>query len=163
YGAVVPIVLLKFFGADAAGIFALAGRLTVAATMAQDALVLPILSGGAMVFASGVTETIRLFFRKSFKAMLAATAPALAFVSVFGATVIYAWTGQGDPKIRAAIAIVSAATLLRGVSFLQLILYRASGKALLDNVRQVLRVIVILIVGFFGMRLGFNGVLAGMA
>ena len=42
---VVPIVLLKFFGAEAAGMFALASRLTTSALIGQDALALPILSG----------------------------------------------------------------------------------------------------------------------
>jgi O-antigen/teichoic acid export membrane protein len=163
YGAVVPIVLLKFFGADAAGIAALTGRLTSSVLIAQDALVLPILSGGAMVFASGSTETIRLFFGKSFKVTLAAALPPLAFVSAFGTSMIYAWTGQIDPKIRTAIWLTALAALLKAVSLLQLILYRASGRAVLDNIRQVLRIVAILIVAYFGRSLGFEGVLAGMA
>ena len=163
YGAVVPMVLLKFFGADAAGIAALAGRLTGAALIAQDALAFPILSGGAMVFASGSTETLRLFLGKSFKVTLAAAVPPLAFVCAFGTSMIYAWTGQTDPKFRMAIWLVALAALLRAVSLLQLILYRASGRAVLDNIRQVLRIIVILIVAYFGRSLGFEGVLAGMA
>jgi O-antigen/teichoic acid export membrane protein len=163
YGAVVPIVLLKFFGADAAGIVALAGRLTTSALIGQEALALPILSGGTMVFASGSTERLRLFLAKSFKATFATAVPPLAFVCVFGTTMIYAWTGQANPQFRLAIWLVGFAALQKAVSLLQLILYRASGKALLDNIRQVLRIIVILIVAYFGRRLGFFGVLGGMA
>jgi hypothetical protein len=58
---------------------------------------------------------------------------------------------------------VAAAALFKALSLLQLVLYRASGRALLDNIRQVLRIVVILIVAFFSKRLGFEGVLAGMA
>jgi O-antigen/teichoic acid export membrane protein len=163
YGSVVPIVLLKFFGADAVGIASLAQRLVAAALIAQDSLILPILSGAAMVFASGSRETLRLFLGKSFKVTLAAALPPLAFVSSFGASMIYAWTGQADPKFRLAVTLISLAALLNALSLLQLVLYRASGRAMLDNIRQVLRIIAILIVAFFAGRLGFEGVLAGMA
>lgn len=163
YGAILPIVLLKFFGAGAAGVFAVASRVVTSALIAQDALVLPLLSGGTMVFASGSTEQVRLFLAKSFKVTLAAAVPPLAFVAAFGTVMIYAWTGEADPKFRMALWLTALAALLKAVSLLQLILYRASGKALLDNVRQVLRIAAILVVAFFGRTIGFNGVLAGMA
>jgi O-antigen/teichoic acid export membrane protein len=163
YGAILPVVLLKFFGAEAAGVFAVAYRVVTSALIAQDALVLPILSGGTMVFASGSTEQVRLFLAKSFKATLAAALVPLAFVAAFGTAMIFAWTGEADPRFRAAIWLTALAALLKAISLLQLILYRASGRALLDNIRQVLRIAVILAVAYFGRRIGFNGVLAGMA
>lgn len=163
YGAVLPIVLLKFFGAESAGVAAVAGRLVTASLIAQDALLLPILSGGTVIFTSGSVERIRLFLSKSFKVNLATSLPPLAFVSAFGANIIFAWTGQADPRFRTAIWLIALSQFLRALSLLQLILYRASGKALLDNIRQVLRIIVILVVAFCGRSLGFDGVLAGMA
>ena len=163
YGAILPIVLLKFFGAEAAGVFAVAFRVITSALIAQDALVLPILSGGTMVFASGSTEQVRLFLAKSFKVTLAAALLPLAFVAAFGSAMIFAWTGQADPRFRAALWLTALAALLKAISLLQLILYRASGRALLDNIRQVLRIAVILVVAWFGRSIGFNGVLAGMA
>jgi O-antigen/teichoic acid export membrane protein len=163
YGAILPIVLLKFFGAEAAGVFAVAARVVTSALIAQDALVLPILSGGTMVFASGSTEQVRLFLAKSFKVTLAAALPPLTFVAAFGTAMIFAWTGEADPKFRVAIWLTALAAFLKAISLLQLILYRASGRALLDNIRQVLRIAAILVVAFFGRRLGFDGVLAGMA
>jgi O-antigen/teichoic acid export membrane protein len=162
YGAILPIVILKVFGAANAGIFALAGRVVGSALVAQDALVLPILSGGTMVFASGSSERIRLFLAKSFKVTLAASFLPLACVAAFGAAVIFAWTGQNDPEFRMAIWLSAIAALLKSISLLQLILYRASGRALLDNIRQVLRIAAILVVALFSRSLGFNGVLAGM-
>ena len=163
YRAIVPIALLKFFGAEAAGIFALAGRLTSSALIAQDALALPILSGGTMVFTAGSAESLKLFFAKSFKVTIATTLPPLAFVCAFGAPMIYAWTGAVNRQFRLAILLVSLAALPKAVSLLQLVLYRASGRALHDNISQAIRIVVILIVAYFGRRLGFYGVLGGMA
>ncbi len=77
--------------------------------------------------------------------------------------VILAWTAEADPRFRTVVLLVAFAALLKAISLLQLILYRASGKALLDNIRQVLRIVTILIVAFFGRRVGFNGLLVGMA
>lgn len=163
YRTIVPIALLKYFGAEAAGIFALAGRLTSSALIAQDALALPILSGGTMVFTAGSLESMRLFFAKSFKVTIAATLPPLAFVCAFGSTMIYAWTGETNPRFRLAILLVSLAALPKAVSLLQLVLYRASGRALHDNISQIIRIVIVLTVAAFAVRLGFYGVLAGMA
>lgn len=163
YGAILPIALLKFFGAEAAGVFAVAYRVVTSALIGQDALVLPILSGGTMVFASGSAEQAKLFLAKAFKVTLAAALLPLAFVATFGTAVIFAWTGQADPKFRVAILLTALAAFLKAISLLQLVLYRAAGRALLDNIRQVLRIGAILVVAFFGRAIGFNGVLAGMA
>jgi O-antigen/teichoic acid export membrane protein len=163
YRAIVPIALLKYFGAEAAGIFALAGRLTTSALIAQDALALPILSGGTMVFTAGSVENLKLFFAKSFKVTIAATLPPLAFVCSFCMTMSYAWTVETNPQFRVAIFLVSLAALPKAVSLLQLVLYRASGRALHDNISQAIRIVIVLIVAFFSSRLGFYGVLAGMA
>jgi O-antigen/teichoic acid export membrane protein len=163
YGAVLPIMILRVFGAVAAGVFAVAARVVGSALIAQDALVLPILSGGTLVFTSGSVERIKLFLAKSLKVTLAASMPPLACVAVFGATLILAWTGQSDPLFKAAIWFCAVAALFKAVSLFQLILYRASGRALLDNIRQVLRIAAIFMVAIFSRKLGFTGVLAGMA
>lgn len=163
YGAVVPLVLLKFFGATAAGIFAVSTRLVTSALIAQDALILPILSGGALVFASQDLAQIRSFLAKAFKMALALTIPPLALVCAFGPTMVMAWTGQSAPEFMRAIWLTAIAGQFRAISLLQLVLYRATGRALLDNIRQVLRIVIILVVAQFQGRLGFDGVLAGMA
>ena len=163
YGAVVPLVLLKFFGAASAGVFAVSNRLVTSALIAQDALILPLLSGGTVVFASQSHERTTVFLAKAFKLTLALTVLPLAIVSVFGNTMVLAWTGQSDPEFRTAIWLTALAGLFKAVSLLQLILYRATGKALFDNIRQVLRIMVILCVAFLHTFLGFTGVLWGMA
>jgi len=163
YGAILPIVLLRFFGAAAAGVFAVATRVVTSALIAQDALIVPILSGGTMIFATGSRERVRLFLAKSFKVTLAVALGPLAFVCAFGTTMIFAWTGEVDSRFRMVLWLASLAALLKAVSLLQLVLYRASGRALLDNIRQVLRIVTILIVAFFGRDVGFTGMLGGMA
>jgi O-antigen/teichoic acid export membrane protein len=162
YGAIWPIILLKFFGADSAGVVAVAGKVVATALIAQDALVLPILSGGTMVFASGSSERMRLFLAKSFKMTLMTSLPPLAFVCMFGVKMVLAWTGQITPLFTAAIWLTALGAFFKAISLLQLILYRSTGKALLDNVRQVLRIVATLIVAFFAKDIGFVGVLIGM-
>ncbi len=163
YGLLVPVILLKHFGADIAGTYAVITRLLVAALMAQDALIVPLLSGGALIFASGSAERIRRFFRKAFKTTMAVTLPPLAFLSAFGALLIFAWTGQTGPEFRTAIWLVCLGGLFSATSRLQLILYRASGKTLHDNIRQAFRLAVLGVIGVLSGRLGFYGVLACLA
>ena len=45
YGMLLPVIVLKYFGAEVAGVFAVATRLVTAVLMGQDALILPLLSG----------------------------------------------------------------------------------------------------------------------
>jgi O-antigen/teichoic acid export membrane protein len=163
YVAILPIFILRFFGAEAAGVYAVASRVASSALVAQDALLLPILSGGAVVFASGSIERIRSFLEGSFKAMLTAALPPLAFASAFGSTMVLAWTGETGRFFGIAVSLVSLASLLKAVSLLQLVLYRTTGRALLDNIRQVLRIVILLIVAILGRRIGFYGVLTGLA
>jgi O-antigen/teichoic acid export membrane protein len=163
YLAILPVFILKFFGADSAGVYAVATRVTTAALVAQDALAIPILSGGTVVFASGSAERMRRFLERSFKAMVAVTLPPLAFVSVFGSIIVLAWTGESGPYFGVAIALVSLAGLFKAISLLQLVLYRTTGRALMDNIRQLLRIVILLIVVLMGRRIGFYGLLAGLA
>ena len=52
YYLFLPVLVLKYFGAETAGVYAVAVRLVTAALMGQDALILPLLSGGTIMFAS---------------------------------------------------------------------------------------------------------------
>jgi hypothetical protein len=95
--------------------------------------------------------------------MVAVTLPPLAFVSVFGSIIVLAWTGESGPYFGVAIALVSLAGLFKAISLLQLVLYRTTGRALMDNIRQLLRIVILLIVVLMGRRIGFYGLLAGLA
>jgi O-antigen/teichoic acid export membrane protein len=163
YVAIIPITVLRVFGAETAGVFALAVRLVQSSLMLPDAFLQPILSGGTMVYASGSVEAMRVLIAKSFKATLGLSLFPLAFISVFGTTMVLAWTGQADPSFQVALWLLSGAGLCSAFSLLALVLYRVSGRALLDNIRQGLRIAVLLVVAVFARRLGFFGVLVGLA
>lgn len=163
YAMLLPVTILKFFGTDIAGVYALALRLCGAAVMGLDAMILPILSSGTMIFSSGSSERMRRFVKGSFKLTLAIAAAPLAFVAVFGPLLVRAWTGQANPEFRIAIALTCLGVLFSGISRVQLILYRAAGNALHDNIRQAFRLGVLLVLAVVGARIGFYGVLVGLA
>jgi len=163
YGMLVPVTMLRYFGAEIAGIYAVATRLVGAALMGQDALILPLLSGGALIFASGSAERMERFLRKSFKVTFAVTLLPVAFVATFGSLLVLGWTGQSSPEFRITIWLACLAAAFNAISRLQLILYRASGNALHDNIRQAFRLGVLALLAIFGRAVGFYGVLLGLA
>ena len=163
YGAIVPIAVLRAFGAETAGVFAIVGRLQSSAAMLPDAMMLPILSGGAKVFATGSVDDMRRLIAKAIKVMLVLTLFPLSFMAVFGPQILYAWTGTTNPVYMLALCLLGAAVLFGSMSLLGLVLYRVSGKALLDNIRQVIRITIVLAVGLSVRHLGFAGALAGLA
>jgi O-antigen/teichoic acid export membrane protein len=163
YAAILPVTILREFGAAASGIYAIALRLAGSAAMLPEAFLHPILSGGSMVYASGHVEGMRRLISKSYKMTLALSLFPLAFLSAFGMPLVYAWTGQVDTSFRKALILVSMTMLFGSFSMLGLVLYRVSGRALLDNVRQVLRILTLLIIAFMARKIGFYGVLGGWA
>jgi len=163
YGMLVPVTILRYFGAEIAGIYAVATRLVGAALMGQDALILPLLSGGTVMFASGSIDRVERFLRKSFKATFAVTLFPLAFIATFGSLIVLAWTGQRSPEFRITIGLTCLAAAFNAISRLQLILYRASGNALHDNIRQAFRLGVLVVLAVFGGAIGFYRVLMGLA
>ena len=76
---------------------------------------------------------------------------------------VYVWTGQSIPTLRVTLWLVCIAGFFSTFSILGLVLYRVSGKALLDNIRQVLVIVILLFIAVFARKLGFYGVLAGLA
>ena len=162
YGAILPVAILRSFGATAAGVVALAGRLVSPVLMCQSAFLLPILSSGAMIYASGVTERMHILLSKSYKVMLGVTLIPLGLIAAFGTYAIEAWTGQSSPLFRETLWLSCLACVFQALSLLGLVLYRASGRALLDSVREVLRIVTLLAITIFAQRLGFYGLLSGM-
>jgi O-antigen/teichoic acid export membrane protein len=163
YVSILPVAVLRVFGADEAGIYAVATRLVMSAVMLSDAFLVPILSGGAMVFASGSPEAMQRLIAKSFKITLGLCLFPLAFIAAFGPKMVFAWTGQMDSSLRVALWLVCGAGFFQAFSVLGLVLYRVSGKALLDNIRQVLRIVCLLVIAACARDWGFYGVLAGLA
>lgn len=162
YVSILPVAVLRVFGADAAGIYAVATRLVMSAVMLSDAFLVPILSGGAMVYASGSQDEMRKLITKSFKITLGLCLFPLVFIAAFGPTMVFAWTGQADSSLQVALWLVCAAGFFQAFSVLGLVLYRVSGNALLDNIRQALRIACLLSIVTFARHWGFYGVLAGL-
>lgn len=162
YASLLPFAILRSFGATSAGVYAVVTRVVTAATLFHEAFLPPILSGGTMVYASGNADRMGAFLTKAFKATLVLSLLPLGFVATFGTTLAYAWTGETAPASHMAFALVCIRCMFSAFSLLALVLYRASGKTVLDNVRQVLRILVVLGVVFLAPKLGFYGVLAGM-
>lgn len=162
YASILPIACLKCFGPEAAGVYAIAARVVNSALIGQNALVLPILSGGALIFASGSTERIKEFISKSYRVTLAVALPPIGFVCAFGTVFVFVWTGEVGPRFATAIWLTAIAGLLQALSLLQLILYRASGRALMDGVSRALRIGVIIGVALFAKTVGFKGLLVGI-
>jgi O-antigen/teichoic acid export membrane protein len=163
YASIIPFMVLRAFGATESGVYAVVSRVVTSAYVLLDAFLPPILSSGAMVYASGLTERMKTLLIKAFKVTLALSLFPLGFIAVFGPTMAYAWTGQMDPSFRSAFLWVALTGIFRSFSLLSLVLYRVSGKAIMDNVRQVIRILIILVTVLFGKELGFNGMLAGLA
>ena len=162
YAAILPVTVLKFFGAEAAGIYAIATRLSTAALLPQESVLLPLLSGGSMIYGSGSGENMRLLLSKAFKVVVALSLLPLAFIASFSRPIVLAWTGQVDSTLDVAMWLICIAGLFKAVAVLELVLYRISGKAFIDNVRQVLRIAILLGLSAFGAQLGFQGILAGL-
>jgi O-antigen/teichoic acid export membrane protein len=162
YGAIMPIAILRVFGANESGVLALANRLITPVFMCMYAFMLPILSGGAMVYASGSVEKMRELLTKSFKVTLAMNLIPLALIAAFGTYLIQAWTGETDPTLRAVLWITCLSALFQSFALLGLVMYRVSGKAVMDNIREVLRIVVILPFAIFAHRLSLLSVLGGI-
>ncbi len=163
YVSILPITLLRTFGAESAGIYAVANRFVSSVLMVPDALLIPVLSGGTMVYASGKMEDMQRVISKAFKVTLGLSLFPLAFLSLFGAGVVTAWTGQVNPAFPRVLPLVALSGLFYALSLLQLVLYRISGRASMDNIRQALRILVLFSLSVFAPRLGFYGVLGGLA
>jgi O-antigen/teichoic acid export membrane protein len=163
YGAITPIAVLRSYGPDQAGILAIANRLVSPVMMCMYAFLLPMLSRSAMLFASGTSQEMQSLLNKSFKVTLGLTLLPLALVCAFGTHVIAAWTGQTSASFRPALWLLSLQILFQAFSLLGLVLYRATGKAMWDNIRELLRILTLIPVVYFARELGFLGVLGGLA
>jgi len=163
YVSILPFAILRSFGATESGVYAIITRVVGSAAMIQEAFLPSILSGGAMVFASGSNERLKFLLSKSFKATMGLSILPLGFIALFGNLMAYAWTGQSDSSFTIAFCLICLTSLFKAFSLLAVVLYRTSGKAVLDNLRQIIRIAIILCVVWFSPLLGFYGVLTGLA
>lgn len=166
YNAIVPVTLLRTCGADASGIYAIASRLLQPVTTLQEAFLLPVLSGASGFLASTAKRSahhIHDLLATCYKITLSLTILPLSFISAFGTLIVLAWTGQTDQHFRQALWLVALSSLFSGISMISVVLYRASGRGLLDTIREGLRLVTLLTCAYFTSALGFYGVLGGLA
>ena len=161
YSAILPVAVLKFYGASAAGVIALASRVVAAALLPQGALLQPVLSGGSFVYASATPERMRLFALKSFKATWALSFVPLAFVGCFGSMMVMAWTGQSAASLPEILLLLCLGGLFRSFSSVARVLYRVSGRSLMDNAQLLSMLLILGCVCAFGKQLGLIGMVAG--
>ncbi|HVB85951.1 MAG TPA: oligosaccharide flippase family protein [Candidatus Dormibacteraeota bacterium] len=160
YAVLISVVVLRAFGADSAGVYAVANRLVQPVGLCQNAFLIPILSSGAMVCAAGQSDRVRRLVSKSFKVTLALALTPLALIAIFGPYIVEAWTGSTDASFHYAIWLICLASFFGQVSSVALILYRAAGGALMDMIRQIFRVAALVPFLFISHSLGFERVLA---
>lgn len=162
YYGVVPIVLLRELGAEAAGVYAICDRVTRFATMGFESSLSPLLSGSTAVFSAGSREQVGAFLKKVFKLTLLATVLPLAFVSAFGRSAVLAWTGQANALFGLGIILMAAVALLRSLGKMGMVMYRSSGGALMDNWAQLIRIAVLILIVAFAKMWGFYAVVGGL-
>lgn len=162
YAAILPVAVLRFFGANAAGVIALAARLVSFATLVQGSYLQAILSGGSLVYASGSTEETNAFIVKAFKAMAVLSILPLAFIALYGTKIAFVWTGKTDPLLEGAVCLLCAAGVCRSLSSLFRVLYRVSGGAVMDNAQLLLGLGVSFLFWPFGPKIGFFALVGGV-
>jgi O-antigen/teichoic acid export membrane protein len=162
YIGVVPIILLRQLGAEAAGVFAICDRLIRFATMGLESSLVPLLSGSTMIFSAGSAERMRAFLSKAFKLSLVMTLVPLALASAFGPATVLAWTGQRNQYFFFGISLVALTALFRCLSQVGMVLYRSTGGASMANAAQVVRLAILLPVVMLGKQWGFYGAVFGL-
>ena len=162
YSSLLPFAILRIYGPRLAGAYAVVTRVVGVAGAFQEPFLSPILSAGAMVHATGSAVQMKTLVTKAFKVALGLCLLPLGFIAIFGKTIAYVWTGQVESAFQGAFWLVCLRAVFASLSLLALVLYRASGKAILDNIRQVVRLTIMVTFVAFARRVGFYGLLAGM-
>ena len=84
---------------------------------------------------------------KSFKVTLAmALLPLAVYVDVWHHDHCTPGPGMQITSFQTALWLISMAGLWQALSILGIVLYRASGNVLIDNVRQLLRIVILMVV-----------------
>lgn len=162
YAAILPLAVLKFFGARTTGVLAVASRVQSFATLIQGSYLQALISGGSLAYTTGSVEQTNAFIIKSFKAMFVLTILPLAFIAVYGAKIAFVWTGKTDPLMEGAICLLCAASACRCLSSLFRVLYRVSGGAVMDNAQLLLGLSVAFLLWPIGPKIGFYALVGGM-
>ncbi len=164
YLSLMPLVVLRFFGATATGVFAATMRLSQVAMVLSESLMLPLLSGGSKVFVESAAGGLRRVVEQAMRATLALGTPMLIFLAVFGDVVFGAYTGESSAIFLTGLRFICLAELCRAVARVSAILYRTTGGASRDLAWMVLRLSVLAAgAALAGRAFGYHGVLGAAA
>ncbi len=162
YGSIAPFMVLRAFGTEAAGVFAVVGRVVGAAGILHEAFLPPLLSSGTAVYASAASAKMKALVETAFKATFGLVLFPMGYVFFFGPVLAYAWTGEHNPAFRLAFRLLCLKAVFAGFARVAFVLYRVSGRVVLDTMRLVLCVLMTTATAIFARDLGFYGVLAGL-
>lgn len=162
--AMIPIVTLRVFGAEAAGLYAVVTRLAGTALVPQESLLISVLSSGSATYAEGQASANGAFVERTFRAHFALTVLPLSLVAFGGRDIFYAWTGSSSGALQELLYLTCVASLPRAIASLARVLYRASGGVWADNCQQALVTTCILaaVMGHGG-ALSMGRLVAGIA
>ncbi|HOC42262.1 MAG TPA: hypothetical protein PKJ99_04505 [Thermoanaerobaculales bacterium] len=151
YLTLVPALVMRYSGASISGLYAAATRLITLASIAGEALLLPLLSGSAYVLTRGERSRYEALFANSFNFLLFTALPLMLFVSFYGDQILWAWTGQKSDLFMSSMFLLSGAGISSLLARHHMIIYRSSGKRVYDILWIVIR---------FGCFVGFGTALA---
>ena len=162
YAAVLPVTILKFFGADAAH-FCACSQIGKRCDPHSGVLSSGYSFGGSLVYASSSLDQTNAFVVKAIKAMSIISIIPLGFIALYGTKIAWVWTGKTDPLLAGTICLLCASSICRSMSSLFRVLYRVSGGAVMDNAQLLLGLAVAFILSPFGPRIGFFAMVAGVS
>ena len=106
---------------------------------------------------------MRTFLTKSFRMTFALAVLPLAFMAIHGTLIVFVWVGLVDESLRMVLWLMTLIGLFGALSRLAFILYRASGRTRMDNIRQALLIVMLIVILSFSHQLGLVGVLGCLA
>jgi O-antigen/teichoic acid export membrane protein len=151
YLTLVPALVMRYSGASISGLYAAATRLITLASLAGEALLLPLLSGSAYVLTRGERSRYEALFTYSFNFLLFTALPLMLFVSFYGNQILWAWTGQENDLFMTSMFLLAGAGMSSLLARHHMIIYRSRGERVHDILWIVIR---------FGCFVGFGAVLA---
>lgn len=145
YGAMVPVIINRFFGPEVNGVCAVCRRLVGYPMIIAESALLPLLSGATLLYARGQYDRFQQLFVRVLRFTLVVLASALAFMSVFGNTAYAMIANHVHPLALGCMALLCVATLLSALSRISVAMYRSAGGASRDILFTILKAAVFLL------------------
>lgn len=162
YMTLVPMMVMRYFGAHVSGVYGAATRLASVSSIAAESILLPLLSGSAYAATMGERERSHRLFQYSLKFVVFSSLPLLLFVSACSDAILFAWTGERSELFMAAMVLLSGISLVSLIARHHMIVYRSMGERVYDLVWMVIRLGGFVVFGWLLARsMRFPGLLLG--